>query len=229
MTATVLQEDERVCPYCAEVIKKAAVACRYCGRGLIDTDTSTIIQSKKVMTNTEGFIELKKAIAEYQKLGWLVVSTTSDSAQLTRPKGRPSQMWWAVWFGFFIGSLFTFGLLLIVPLVMGIQWWMKKPEMVILSIDEAGKVAANGNIPGFAPAGAPFGSSTPISQTNSPTPASPATGTATGSNSTAIIVVIVVIAVIVAVLFGCCFLSSILSALGNHSTSLLLPALKLLV
>jgi uncharacterized membrane protein YvbJ len=117
------------CPYCAEEIQDEAVVCRYCGRELIHVVTpEEDLAAKKAK-------KLNRAIAAYQSEGWILLSRTSDSAQLKKPKE-------------FNTAIFIIGLLLVV--IIGVLYLIlyavEKEEIVTITTDDQARVVINGKV-----------------------------------------------------------------------------------
>ena len=109
--------------------------------------------------------------------------------------------------------------------------------MVILTVDENGKVIANGNVAGFASAkpGAPSGLSTLISQSNNPktTPApipsrpmTPEEKEKVAASNRKLFTIIAIVVIVVIVLIFLCALIALISSHHNIPAAFL-PALAL--
>lgn len=146
-----LQQDEMECPYCAEVIKKAAIVCKHCGRGLIGRNEPTLVTTEQIKVLTEKQKALEKAIQDRLQLGWILIGRTAEAAQMMAPK----KFDWIVFITILVISMLTFGL----PLFLYVIWWVvKRPKVIMVTVDEELHVLVDGRpeIQTSAPGGTLF-------------------------------------------------------------------------
>jgi len=179
------------CPYCAEEIQDDAIVCRYCNRGLIDSDSKNIISPPEILRYTEKEKALESAVTKYLTEGWVLVSRTTEAAQLTKPK----KFNWGIFIVLLIVGIFT---LEILPFIYLLFWAVKKPEMAVLTVDNECHLLVNGTRPSVTPP---------------PQPAKPQTPEelAKSKKQTQTLLIVLAIILIIVPLLIC-----IISSLSNH-------------
>lgn len=235
--ATVLQEDERLCPFCAEVIKKAAVVCKHCHRGLTSPTTMEVVTPEEARGITEQGLALKTAVDKYMTAGWTVTGSTINSVQM-----RKRQPFNAMVVGVSIViAIFTAGIGLFIGLVYW-YWWLMNPANIVLTIGSDGTVLRNG-IPDPGPQVMPaqtqtniFGSaSNPSTSTRpqsvQPTP-SPLTPEQIAKNRQNTKRILIVIGVIIGGYILLCLIVQIFGAIVNathgNAPAVFLPIVSML-
>jgi hypothetical protein len=208
-----LQDDEMLCPYCAEVIKKAAIVCKHCNRGLVSQNSDKVATHEEVANITERGKKLEDAVSEYMAGGWVILGQTSNTVQMAERK----RFNWTIFIILCCVGIFT---AFIPPLVYWIWYFIQKPNIVILSVDKDLKVLRNG-IENFGPSN-PTKPFVPTAQTmpmHEQTPEEKAKSAASTRKALIIFVVIVVIILVLSCLI-----------LSNHNASTtFLPILSNLI
>jgi hypothetical protein len=131
--------DSKQCPYCGEMIKRVAVVCRYCQRGLVSPITADTATANEIRTFDKRDEILRDTITKYMTAGWVVGSSTSNSVQMARAK----KFNWFIFLILCVIGIFTF---FIIPIVYLIWWQVQKPEIAVLTVDENLNVLVNGVI-----------------------------------------------------------------------------------
>jgi hypothetical protein len=213
------------CPYCAEEIQEEAIVCRYCGRGLVNPDlnrTETVTASD-ASAITERSKRLQIAVTEYMQAGWLVSGSTKDSVQMLQPKKFDM----AIFVVLCVIGIFT---AFIPPLIYLVWWQVKKPVTVVLTVNEALDVLANG-VKSFGPQASPQTTFQTLSNSNTAgtpsttqapaavTPAKPLTpeekAKADESNRKLLMVIAIVIGAPILLCCSCYGLQLVLGIISN--------------
>jgi hypothetical protein len=203
------------CPYCAEEIQDEAIVCKHCGRGLLNTDPgiSKIVTPADIGRITEQGKILEDAVARYQQRGWILISNTGRTAQLTKPK-KFNWVWFLIWL---VVGIFAVALPVIIYLI---YYAVKKDETVTLSVNEAGELLTNGFKPPAPPA--PAKPLTPEEQVKADTASK-------ASTRKLLIALGIVFAVIVGSMILCAIVSAIISSSNSYAPAALTPLLTLFV
>jgi hypothetical protein len=127
-----LQPDEKVCPFCAEVIKAAAVKCRYCQSDLTDAGARATAAPVDSPADSPGAVPADSAVTEgEQRDGDLVDPSTADDAGQGDPPPPPPPSDWNRDAGAqrvpFLASLRLLvglvALCLVLSCVLAFAWW----------------------------------------------------------------------------------------------------------
>ena len=132
------------CPYCAEQIQSEAVVCRYCNHGLINPNIANDITPEGIKLLTNKGKVLSKEVTRRQQAGWVLISSTDEAAQMTMPK-KFNWIWFTVWL---IVGIFLIEIPLFVYLIM---FFVGKPQLVTLTVNDKMQVLINGALP-YVPA-----------------------------------------------------------------------------